>query len=105
MSTHNQRLSRPQHQTEFTWVRSKETGHHYAAPYPADQLPDHLEALDEPALDRNGRPRKPKPNLAVKHRRTSRRTEQPVADSRQRPGEADQATSKSPEANKEADES
>lgn len=98
--------ARPAHpQTQWTWVRSKETGHHYAAPYPADRLPDHLEALDEPALDRNGRPRKAKPNQSIKYRNptTSRPGMSPVAADTPPPGQADQAEVSTPEANKEAD--
>jgi len=47
---------RPHQNTVFTRVRDKETGAQFSAPYAADKLPAHLEALDKPALDRNGYP-------------------------------------------------
>lgn len=96
-----QNFSRPKHAHPFTRVRDKETGHHFSAPYPADRLPDHLEPLDQPALDRNGGVRPAKPS--VNHRSSSRRLSSDADDTRQG-GQANRPNQSTPEA-KEADQS
>ena len=90
---------------QWTWVRDKETGHRYAAPFAVDRLPEHLEALNEPALDRNGHPRpaKLKQPIAPRARKSSPSPEpDPAAGGA---NEGDQAANGQPstaQANKEA---